>query len=250
MDCDRIEREDLTERYLAGKLTRDEQRAFESHCCSCPRCLEKLQVCRLVQEELDEPDVIDQSIAPKKSPSLIRGWAWASAAALVLVAVAVGVWWQVGIRGGRPGRPGKISPSLVMLSEFEPPLYIPGSLRGAVDEASETWRAGMVRYQEGDYANAIPVLRSAAEINPGSANIRFFLGICYLLSGKTNEGVTELKKTISLGDPAYLEEAHFYLAKGLLRQGDVKAARRELKAVIESGGRFKDEATRLLTRLK
>ena len=246
MDCGRIEREDLTERYLAGKLTKDEQRAFESHCFSCPECLEKLQVCRLLQEELDELDVTELSVVPKKSRPPIRRWAWVSAAALVLVAVAVGIGWQLGILGGRSAGPDKIS----MLSEFEPPLYIPPSLRGAVDEASERSRAGMMRYQAGDYAGAITVLRSAAELNPRGAMTRFFLGICFLLSGQTDEGIIELKKTIDLGDSAYLEEAHFYLAKGLLRQGHVKAARRELRAVVESGGRLEEEAARLLLELE
>ena len=246
MDCCRIEREGLTERYLAGKLTKDEQRAFESHCFSCPKCLEKLQLCRLLQEELEELEVAGLSIVTKESRSPIRRWAWVSAAALVLAAVAIGIGWQLGILGGRSAGSDKIS----VLSKFEPPLYIPPSLRGAVDEASERLRAGMMRYQLGDYAGAIPILRSAAERNPRGAPIRFFLGICYLLSGQTDEGCRELKITIELGDSAYLEEAHFYLAKGLLRQGHIRPARLELKAVVELGGRFEKEAARLLTELK
>ncbi len=250
MDCDRIEREDLAERYLAGKLTKDEQGAFESHCFACPRCLEKLQVSRLLQEELGKLDAADLSVAPKEKRAAIRHWAWISAAALILAVVAVGILWQWRLPGGRSAGPGKTPPSLIALSEFEPPLYIPRSLRGAVDEASEKFRAGMMRYQEGDYACAIPTLKSAADLNPQGANIRFFLGVCFLLSGQTDEGIAELKKTIALGDSAYLGEAHFYLAKGLLRQGDVKGARQELKAAVESGGRLGEEASRLLTQIQ
>jgi TolA-binding protein len=74
-------------------------------------------------------------------------------------------------------------------------------------------------------------------------NIKFFLGICFLLSGQTDEGIAELKKTIAIGDSAYLGEAHFYLAKGLLRQGDIKGA-------AEPGGSLGEEAARLLTQLQ
>jgi TolA-binding protein len=81
-------------------------------------------------------------------------------------------------------------------------------------------------------------------------NIKFFLGICFLLSGQTDEGIAELKKTIAIGDSAYLGEAHFYLAKGLLRQGDIKGARQELKAAAEPGGSLGEEAARLLTQLQ
>jgi tetratricopeptide (TPR) repeat protein len=212
--------------------------------------MEKLQVSRLIQEELDELKPTELSDAPDESRYRIRRWAWVSGAALVLAALGLGIWWQWGMPGGRSGRSGKISPSLVMLTEFEPPPYIPRSFRGAVDEASERLRAGMMRYKAGDYAGAVPVLQSAAELRPGSATARFFLGICFLLSGRTDEGIIELKRTIDLGDPAYLEEARFYLAKGLLRRGQVRAARRELKAVVDSDGRLKDEAARLLTQLE
>jgi tetratricopeptide (TPR) repeat protein len=250
MDCDRIEREDLAERYLAGKLTKDEQGEFETHCFACPKCLEKLQVNRLLQEELGKLDASDLSVAPKEKRAAFRRWAWISAAAVILAAVAIGILWQLGIFGGPSAGPGKILPSLATLSEFEPPLYIPRSLRGVVDEATERFRAGMTRYQEGDFAGAIPALQSAAELNPQGANIRFFLGICFLLSGQTDKGIAELKKTVAIGDSAYLGEAHFYLAKGLLRQGDVKAARQELKASVESGSPLGEEAARLLTQLQ
>jgi tetratricopeptide (TPR) repeat protein len=212
--------------------------------------MEKLQIDRLLQEELDELGPADLSVAPDEGRLRIRRWAWVSAAALVFVALGLGIWWQWGVPGGRSGPSKKISSSLVMLSEFEPPLYIPLSLRGAVDEASASCQAGMMRYQAGDYPGAIPVLQSAVELHPLGAKARFFLGICFLLSGRTDEGVVELRETIELGDPDYLEEARFYLAKGLLRQGYVRAARRELKAVVESGGRLEGEAARLLTQLE
>jgi len=250
MDCDRIEREDLTELYLAGRLAGAEQKAFESHCLRCPKCMEKLQISRLLQEELDRLEPTGLPVVPRETRLRIPRWAWAPAAALVLAAFGLGIWWQWGMPGGRSGRTGKNSPSLAMLSEFEPPLYIPLSLRGAVDEATERLRAGMMRYQAGDYAGAVPVLRSAAELRPGSATARFFLGICFLLSGRTDEGIKELRETIELNDPDYLEEARFYLAKGLLRQGHVRAARRELKSVVESGGRLEGEAASLLTQLE
>jgi tetratricopeptide (TPR) repeat protein len=250
MDCAQIEREDLIERYLTGMLGADEQKALISHSIGCPRCRERLQVSRLLQEELDERSLVEWRVAPEEARPQIGRWAWLSAAALAIAVVALGIWWQFGGRAGASVGPGKISPALVALSEFEPPLFIPLALRGAADEAVERFRAGMARYQAGDFTGAVAVLRSAAELNPQGAAIRFFLGVCCLLSGRTSEGITELQATIGLGDPAYLEEAHFFLAKGLIRQGRVRAARRELKAVIGLGSKLKTEAARLLTELE
>ena len=51
---------------------------------------------------------------------------------------------------------------------------------------------------------------------------------------------------MALGDTPFLEDAHFYLAKALLRQKDVNAAQAELKAVVTLKGMRSREAQQLL----
>jgi len=48
---------------------------------------------------------------------------------------------------------------------------------------------------------------------------------------------------------ADLEDAHFFLAKALIRDGDVEAARDELRTVLALEGDRRDEASRLLAEL-
>ena len=56
--------------------------------------------------------------------------------------------------------------------------------------------------------------------------------------------------TVAIGDPAFTEEAHFYLGKAYLRRRDVGLARQELQSVVAAGGRLAGEAGRLLKLLE
>jgi tetratricopeptide (TPR) repeat protein len=250
MDCNQIERDDIIEKYLTGRLDGAEQEEFEVHYFGCSKCRERLEVSRLLQEKLWEQG---EKILPqmkKPSGARIRRRAWAiSAAAVVLIVAAAALWWQFMGPGRAPAGTKEIPSSLIMLARIEPPAYIPPALRGARDDAAERFRLGMMNYVEGRYGEAIPDLRAAAELNPNRAGIRFFLGICLLLTEQTDAGIEELKATIGLGDSAYLEEAHFYLAKAYLRKGDTGGAKEELDWVLKSGSNLKEESAQILAQL-
>jgi tetratricopeptide (TPR) repeat protein len=251
MNCERIEREEIIERYLTGRLDRAEQEAFEAHYFSCHKCLEKLEVSRRLQEKLwtEGDKTLPPTAAPRRVGIKRRAWAYSVAAVLFIVAAAA-LWWQLIGPGRPPAGTKETYSSLTMLARIEPPLYIPSALRGMEDEAAERFRLGMKSYVEGRYGEAIPDLRSASELNPEGAGIRFFLGICLLLIEQTDEGIAELGKTIALGDSPYLEEAHFYLAKAYLGKGDVRAAKKELNWVLERGINLKEEAARISDQLR
>jgi len=251
MNCDQIEREEIIEKYLTGRLEGAEKKEFEDHWFGCPECQQKLQVSRMVQEKLWEKG--DKILSQAEKPARIRVgrrvWAYSAAAAVLIISVAA-LWWQFG-RPGRPQAGAKGTPSsLLMLARIEPPLYIPPALRGAQDEAAERFRTGMKFYQEGRYGEAVADLQAAADLNPERAGIRFFLGICHLLSGQTDAGIGELKGTIGLGDSAYLEEAHFYLAKAHLGKGDLGRAKDELNWVLQRSGSLKEDAAKILAQLQ
>jgi len=247
MDCERIERDEVIEAYLSGRLPADERAVFEQHSFECPRCLEKLQILRSVQAELWEHESAAVVKTPSGRPALLRRWAFASAAALALVMIGAALWWKLGgLPEGRSGA-GKTPSPWAALAEFEAPAYLPLALRGGTDEAAERFRTGMEDYTAGRYERAIQDLQAAAALSPRASHVLFFLGACYLLTGQTDKGISNLEKVVSLGDPAYAAEARFYLAKGWLRKGDAARARIELEAVVDSGSRLADEAARILT---
>ena len=263
MPCDQIAAEGLAERYLLGQLSEEEQVAFERHYFDCERCFGELQTLEAMRAELRENAATSVRTAR-------RVWwpAWLGAAAAVVLAAGIGFWLMRPGQETRPPPPDRaaapvaVSPppvgeaptppvqtpavSIAELARFEPPPYTPVVLRGPEDEARRMFLAAMEHYRRGEHLQAIDGLRAAAGKDRGAADAGFFLGVSLLLTGQQERGVAELQRTVALGDSPYLEEAYFYLAKGLLQKGDVSGARRALRAMIALGGDHQREAKQLL----
>jgi tetratricopeptide (TPR) repeat protein len=141
-------------------------------------------------------------------------------------------------------------PSLEELARVEPPPYSEIVLRGAEDEGQEAFRSAMQFYVKGDYAHAIPGVRTAAKASPRTASFNFYLGACYLLTGQTDPAIVSFRQTVSLGDPAYSESAHFYLAKAYLRRKEVIRAEDELQKTVQLHGSLEAEAGEILRQLR
>jgi Putative zinc-finger len=271
MDCGRVMREEILEGYLAGRLSEDDRDAFEEHYFECARCFRDLQVLRAVRGELQRAG----SGLDARTTRSFFGWTAAAAmAAVVVLSVAIVLWMrppppserverietQPEVQPQPPEKSGSPrgaeppssagEPSLPQLARFEPPRYEPLRLRGTPSEATTRFQMGMARYQKADYRGAVTHFRSAAELEPAGPHIRFFLGISYLLTGQDRAAVEWLNATIALGDSAYLEDAHFYVAKAYLRQEDLGAAETHLKRVVQLRESRSGEARQLLAQLE
>jgi anti-sigma factor RsiW len=51
MNCAQVTKEEITEKYLLGRLTEAEQGAFELHFFECERCFEEVESLRMLQTE-------------------------------------------------------------------------------------------------------------------------------------------------------------------------------------------------------
>ncbi len=143
--------------------------------------------------------------------------------------------------GGRP------ADAYQVLSRFNPPAY--RDLGDAPDPPATGYRAAIARYTQRDYQGAIAGL-GAATANSKSPQAHFYLGICYLYTDDTPSGIAELRKTLDSINTPYAAQAHFYLAKGLLRTGDIAGARQHLDSAIALHGDLEQQAENLLSRLK
>jgi len=264
MDCREANEKDIPERYLLNQLTDLERDEFEKHYFECASCFSRVQTGLSVQEELRRRQSVPGPVGSRHS---WRAWGWAPAFAALVLLVAVGIWWysprgrdsspQVSssapathVTGSAPS-PSSRTPaaSLKELARIQPPPYSPVVLRGAEDNAQESFRKAMQYYLKGDYAKAIPGLRAAVKARPQSARYRFYMGACYLLTEQVDSAIEALSKTVSLGDPAYSEPAHFYLAKAYLRENDVPTAKQELQTTVRLGGSRAEEAQEILRQL-
>jgi tetratricopeptide (TPR) repeat protein len=269
MQCDQVLRDEIADRYLLDALSEQDREAFEEHFFECARCFDELQALQSIRGGLRQAG--SEITARTTRPFFSRPSAAALAAAVVLAA-GVAVWlrptlWPVppeATKGPSPPQvqsPGEQSlrqpegpvvsgPSLEQLARVEAPRYKPPALRGAPDDATTRFQRGMEHYRQADYRRAAVDLRAAAELDPDAAHIRFFLGVTHLMLGQDTAAIDSLRATIALGDSAYLEEAHFYLAKAFLRQKDLAAAEAQLKTLIQLRGSGGDEARRLLSQVE
>jgi len=242
MDCTTVRVEGIAERYLLGTLDEADQIAFEEHLVACTACTEELAGLCALKAELErkrEQIVAEATIRP--SPWR-RSWMLATAAAVLAVAAGVGVWMRV-----QPASSPR--PELAELAAFGPPAYAPVRLRGSEGDAARRFREAMELYAAADWRGALPGLRAAAALGPEAPHIAFYLGACALVAGETDEAITQLQRTIDLGDTPFLEESLYYLAKAQLREGNVTAARDALGKLIVLNGDRSEEAQRLIDRL-
>lgn len=169
-----------------------------------------------------------------------RPWIAIYAATAVMMVISLGVlFWQASQSRHDAGarivaRPSEIpAERYQLLSRFEPPSY------------NGQFHAAMEHYTKRDYAGAIPGLRAA-----DFPEARFYLGICLLLTNDRAAGVKELQAVIASGETPYLEQARFYLAKGLLGGGDIGGAQRQLENVLAMHGDLEKQTRALLAQIK
>ncbi len=85
---------------------------------------------------------------------------------------------------------------------------------------------------------------------PDAVEARFYLGVCYLFTKNFAAGNRELRQVIAAGETPYLEQARFYLAKGLLATNDGAGARQQLDDVIGLHGSLEQQAESLLAQFR
>lgn len=177
-------------------------------------------------------------------------WVWIFAATAFVLLCAMGIFiWSV-IQSRREGGtvtanqvPGRANETLARVF---PPAYHPvGSL-----SRPAAFNTAITRYSQRDYAGAIPGLAALVETKPDFVEARFYLGICYLSTGNAASGIAELRKTVDAGNTPYLEQARFYLAKGLIGSGDMEGARQQLDETIAMHGDLALQAESLQAQIK
>lgn len=250
MTCDEIERDEIAERYLSGRLGEEASAEFEAHYFDCSRCLE--HVGRLESAR--------HALAGGPAPAVPR-WRqrlWPAAGALAAAAIlvlAVRVIEEPSAPANVPATRDvelprePVAPDLGRLGAIEPPRFTPPRLRSGAGEARRLFIDAMRSYERGDYAGAVRGLEVAVRADPAYPAAHFFLGVCFLQLDRRADAIGYLREAARLGESPYLEDAHFFLAKALIRDGDVAAARGELRTVLALDGDRRDEASRLLAEL-
>ena len=258
MTCDDIERDEIAEAYVLGRLPEQAAAEFESHYFDCPRCLAQVELLESTRSELlSAPHAASGG---RRFPRVIG--AIAAAAAVV---IAVGVIREfsepvssptgplarnIELPGTPPSAPPPASIDLRALGVIVPPRFDAPRLRVSPTASRRAFLQAMEFYQRGDCQQAAGRLQTAVEQDPKSISAHFFLAICSLQLDRNAQAADHLKIVVQLGESPYLEDAHFFLAKTHIRQGDLAGARKELQAVVALEGDRRAEASTLLTQIR
>jgi tetratricopeptide (TPR) repeat protein len=247
MSCDEVRRDNVTERYALDRLDEGDRERFERHYLACDTCFRELQV------HMDLRDVLTGAATHPSTETSgggrrRRGTAWLLLAASIFL--ALGLTWVLRQRGTPVTEPIPDETSIAELARVSPPEYTPPALRGLEGPAMQRFLEAMEHYVRKDFAAAIPLLEEATRLDPEDPGPEFFLGISFLMTDQSAPAIESLRRTVGLGDTPYLEEAHFYLAKAYLGEGNVASATEELKKIVEMRGDLEEAAADLLLELQ
>ena len=243
LTCEAVARESLVERYVASQLGEPEREAFELHYFGCDACFQEMESLRLARQVLRHEPVAAE---PKKT-RFFQWFVWIGAPVAATLALALVFWPRAEQRTAKFPTPATAQPEAnryAELARFDPPRYSPAMLRSPGDQ--DQFTRGMASYARQDYAGAIPPLRKAAA---GSDAARFFLASCELLTGDAEAAIADYRLLLQSPASAFAPEAHYSLAKALLRNGDAAGAKQELERTVALKSDFADEARKLLAQL-
>lgn len=208
LTCEVAAEHGLVERYVAARLSdQAELVPFETHLLTCEHCREEVRLGLAVRAEL--------AVQERRQPR--RAWPFGLAFAAAIAALLL-----VRLNGNGVRALGAVR---------EPPLYLGVAVRGAPALADSLFDAAMTAYNHGDYSAAAAGLELALARGGDSVPALFFLGSSRLVTGRPSAAADALGRAIALGESPYSDEARYYLAKALLREGNAAAALRELQAV-------------------
>jgi tetratricopeptide (TPR) repeat protein len=263
MHCEQIVREGFSEKYVSGELGEADREAYELHYFECERCSNELEALVLLRAELERSAPRAGYVAARARHQS-RLWLTLAAAAVIALAVAVFQWQRAPepeaiVSESTPAEAMPAAPEaasvdriavLARLAEVRAPMYRPPTLRSTPSPPVRRFREAMELYARGDYREAVPGLEEARALDATLPQVPFFLGACRLMTGEVDRAIDAWRAVIELGESAYLEESRFYLAKALLRKGDVAGARAELEATVALAGDREGEARDLLRQLQ
>lgn len=240
VDCKAVTENDILERYFAGQLSEAESEAFEEHFFECNGCSEALKDHVAVRAALSELPRTEP-VRPNRFGAQIHPW-WLLAAAALVLGLGLAIWlapWN-----GSPSSQVVLASSVV-----EAPPYEPRTLRSMSGQGELPFLEAMVAYQEGHFAEAIPGLEAAVELDPDFVKAQFYLGACYLLEDHPRKAIESLNRVAEIKGSPYREWAHFFRAKAYLRLGDLDSALENLSEVISVGGELQTQAQEVLEQL-
>ena len=228
LTCRQVDDQALAERYVTRKLSETETEEFEAHYLTCPRCQNEVRLAAAIGDAVHD---VPQQRTGQRAWMVIGGGALAAAAVIALLVL--------------PGTGGPDERLVQLGAVLQAPIYLGVPVRSSEASADSLFNAAMDRYSAARYDEAAAGLESALAAGVDSAPAEFFLGASLLMEDRLRDAADAFERVIALGDTPYLAEAHYYLAKALLRLGRPQEANDHLRTAADGRGELSESATAL-----
>ena len=215
--CVAIEERAVVERYAARTLSESETELFEEHLLTCATCQSEVRLAAGIRAGLSAAG------RPRRTSRFVAG---AGAGLAIAASIAVLLIVQ-----------SEPEPYLIELGAVaERPIYLGVPVRGVGSESDSLFTAAMSSYGAADFQDAEVQLRRVVALDDDALPAHFFLGATLLELGRPDEAETQFAWVVQRGETQYVQEAHYYRAKALLRLGRAAEALDALVMAARPGG--------------
>jgi len=244
----------ILQKYLDNELSEKELARFERELSASPDLLVELDLYKEVDEAMADTEVLDfraqlndlredtrRSENGRRVFRFTRPWHYAASAALALL-VAIGLATVL-------GRPLSNSD---LFAKYMKPYELVLTNRSMDNEVVTLWmNKAQEHFLNGEFEDAIDCFDEVLEINSDKMEAAFYMGESYMEIEQYREASESFTRVIEHDDNLYVQKAEWFLAGCLLAMDETEQARRRLAKIASSSNHYyRDEAAKILKRMK
>ena len=242
----------LISKYLEGEMDPIEATGFEEALERNPELKEELDLFREVEHAIADTEVLDlraqlDEIHEELSPQLEK-LTRKSSKRVLRYAVAASI--AVFISLGTYSLFFKKMNNTKIVSEFYKPYDVTLVNRSANAHISPLLREALYKYENRQYKAAIGLFQEILEINPQMTASYLYSGISYLEIKEFVNAEESFQAVIDHDDNLYMEQADWYLGIVYLLTDQKEKARVQFQKIKADDGYYRDEAAKILRKLK
>lgn len=236
---------DLIDKYLSGKLSAEDKKAFRNRLLNDPAFnqeFQELKNIRLHVKQNARKDIknffneIETSIEKEETTKdqTVMKKVISIAASIVLIAAISYV-----------GLSNRSYDNQELYEEhYSAYNNLAGQVRGGVNEDLSAEKKAMLAYDAGDFITSSEMLSQLVIEQPNAMNY-FYLGISQLEIGEASEAIKSLNTVVN-NYSAFKEQARWYLALAHLSNEDKEASLGNIAHILVNESEYKEKAEKLL----
>jgi len=243
----------IIQKYLDHDLSEKEMTRFEQDLDASPELQADLSLFREIDEAVSDTEVLDfraqlrdmrkdaheNEQSKKRVIRFNRPWQYAASAAVALI-LAIGLATIL----DRP------LSSKDLFRKYYKPYEVALINRSTNGDLDLVLRRALQLYQEENFNEAVTYFEEVLKSGNGTPATDLYTGISYLEIERYKEAGQSFNRVIAQNDNLYMEQAEWYLGFCFLATNETDRARRQFARIASSNSYYRDEAEKILTKLR